>query len=66
MDYYFLIKTAYSSTLRKNEGHAGVYLEPSRTYKMKLFAKIVSGFQLLTIFTKSSILGVHEYCLCRE
>ena len=34
------------------------YSEPSRTSKMKLFAKIDHGFQPLTIFLKSSILDV--------
>ena len=31
---------------------------PSRTSKIELFAKIISGFQLLNIFAKSSILDV--------
>ena len=35
---------------------AEVYLEPSRTSTTELFAKIVKGFQLLTIFIKTSIL----------
>ena len=34
---------------------AEVYSEPSRTSTMELFAKIFKGFQLLTIFIKSSI-----------
>ena len=34
------------------------YLKPSRTSEMELFAKIVNGFQPLTIFAKSSTLGV--------
>ena len=33
------------------------YLKPNRTSKMELFAKIVNGFQHLTIFAKCSILG---------
>ena len=33
-------------------------LEFSQTSKMELFAKIVNGFQLSTIFTKKSILDV--------
>ena len=37
---------------------AEVYLEPIRTFTMELFAKIVKGFQLLTIFIKSSILDI--------
>ena len=32
--------------------------EPTRTYKMELFAKIVTTFQRLTIFGKSSILDI--------
>ena len=35
-----------------------VYSEPSRTSKVVLFAKIVNGFHLLTIFAKGSILDV--------
>ena len=35
-----------------------MYSEWSQTSKMELFAKIVHGVQLLTIFSKSSILGV--------
>ena len=35
---------------------AEVYSEPSRTSTTELFAKIVKGFQLLTIFIKTSIL----------
>ena len=35
-----------------------MYSEWSQTSKMELFAKLVHGFQLLTIFSKSSILGV--------
>ena len=34
------------------------YSEPSRIYQTELFAKIVNGFQQLTIFAKSSILDV--------
>ena len=29
--------------------------EPRQTYKTELFAKIVTGFQLLTIFGKNSV-----------
>ena len=32
--------------------------EPCQTFKMELFAKIVNGFQTLTVFAKSSILDV--------
>ena len=32
--------------------------EPCQTLKMELFAKIVNGFQTLTVFAKSSILDV--------
>ena len=35
-----------------------VYSEPCQTYKMEIFGKIVNGFQLLTIFSPSSILYV--------
>ena len=34
------------------------YSEPSQKSKMKLSAKIATGFQLLTIFVKSFILDV--------
>ena len=34
------------------------YSEPSQTSKMELFARIIKGFQLLTIFIKSSILDI--------
>ena len=34
------------------------YSESCQTSKMELFAKILNGFQLLTIFAKSSILDV--------
>ena len=34
------------------------YLQPSQTYKMELFAKIVNGFQPLIVFTKRSSLDV--------
>ena len=37
---------------------AEVYSEPSQTSTMELFAKIVKGFQVLTIFLKSSILDI--------
>ena len=36
--------------------YAEAYSEPNRTSKMGHFAKIVNGFQSLTIFAKSSIL----------
>ena len=42
---------------------AELYSEPSRTSTMKLFAKIVKDFQLLTIFIKSIILDIR---LCFE
>ena len=42
---------------------AGAYLEPSQTSKMKHFVKIVYGFQLLTIFAKSTILVLLECIL---
>ena len=35
-----------------------IYSEPSQTSKMKCFAKIVSGFEPLTIFAKQSIWDV--------
>ena len=34
------------------------FLEPSQLSKMKLFAKIVKGFQAINILVKSFILGV--------
>ena len=38
--------------------HAEVYSEPCQISKIKLFVKIVNGFQQLTIFAKSSTLDV--------
>ena len=35
-----------------------MYLEPTQLSKMQLFAKIVKGFQDITIFRKTSILDV--------
>ena len=35
-----------------------VYSEPNQTSEMELSAKIVNGFQPLTIFAESSILDV--------
>ena len=37
---------------------AGSYSEPSRTSKMELFAEIVNGWNVLTIFAKNFILDV--------
>ena len=37
---------------------AEAHSEPSQTSKMKFFAKIATGFQLLTIFAKIFILDV--------
>ena len=37
---------------------AQVYLKPSKTPKIKFFAKVVNGENLLTIFAKCSILNV--------
>ena len=34
------------------------YSEHSQRFKMELFAKIMNGFQPITIFAKSSILDV--------
>ena len=36
----------------------GAYSEPSQTSKMKLFAEIINGFQLLSALGKSSILDI--------
>ena len=35
-------------------------LQPSRGFKMECFAKIVNGFQLLTILAKRSIFNVWQ------
>ena len=58
----------HESKLNKNSfflfGHKSTwkiseaYLEPLQTSKTELFAKIVNGFKLLTVFAKSSILEV--------
>ena len=48
---------------------AETYLEPYQTSKMELFVKIVSGFWLLTIFAKRSILNIwqgSEYASARH
>ena len=50
-----LFITHYSWT---SSEYPEAYLEPSRTSEMELFAKIVKGFQPLTIFAKSFILDV--------
>ena len=34
------------------------YLDPNQLFRMELFAKIIKGFQAITIFAKSSILDV--------
>ena len=34
------------------------HLEPSQLSKMELFAKVVKGFQAITIFAKGSILDI--------
>ena len=36
------------------------YSEPYQQYKMERFAKIINGFQLLTIFAKQSLLDVWQ------
>ena len=43
-----------------NKHLSEAYVEPYQTSKMKLFAKMVKGFQPLTIFTKSFILDVWQ------
>ena len=42
--------------------YSEAYSEPSQTSKMEFFAKIVNGFQLLTISAKRSIVDVWQ-CL---
>ena len=37
-----------------------VYLEPCQTFKMEVFVKTVNGRKPLTIFAKSSTLGVWQ------
>ena len=37
------------------------YLQPSRVFMMELFAKIVNGLQLLTVFTEAR----PQICLTR-
>ena len=39
---------------------SGEYSEPSQTSKMELFAKIVGGFQPLSIFSRSFILDAWQ------
>ena len=41
-----------------NQCYSEVYSEPSLTTKIERFVKIIRGFKPLTIFAKSSILGV--------
>ena len=41
---------------QQDRGVSWAYSEPDQISKMKLFTKIVNGFQPLTILTKSSIL----------
>ena len=42
------------------EANSEANSEPCQTTKMEAFAKIVSGFQFLTIFAKSSILDLWQ------
>ena len=45
--------------LKNNMGlNSEAYLEPCLIFKIELFAKIVSGWKPLIIFTKSSILDL--------
>lgn len=39
-------------------GYQETNVEPSQTSKIKFFAKIVNGFQLITVFPKTSILDI--------
>ena len=51
-----LFRTAILQNCYIVKSFSDAYSEPSRTSKMELFAKIVNGWKLLTIFAKSSIL----------
>ena len=60
---YLNLDTDHNGMLSKEELKRFVVIvkqrsEPSQTFKMELFAKIVNSFQPSTIFTKSSILDV--------
>ena len=46
--------------IAKTPGSSETYSEPSQTFKMELFAKIIGCIQPLTIFAKRSILGVSQ------
>ena len=47
-----------SVTFYMNMGNSEICLEPSQTPRTEFFAKIVNGWNLLTITTKSPILDV--------
>ena len=40
----------HKENIRTNSDDSDVYSEPFKTSKMKLFAKLLNGFELLTIF----------------
>ena len=48
-------KQAGSVMFKINNKTTEAFSEPSQTSKMELFTKILSGFQILTIFEESSI-----------
>ena len=53
-------KVASNDSNRKNPYESDTFSELSQTSKMELFAKLISGIQPLTIFTKHSILDVSQ------
>ena len=55
---YFGKFTSLVLLSREIEPSRGAYSEPSHPSKMELFAKMVIGFQPITIFAKCSILDV--------
>ena len=50
--------TKRESVIAKYQNISQVYSHPSQTSKIKLFTKIVNGFQSFNIFTNNSILDV--------
>ena len=55
---YILLSLTTNSRVSDFQHLAEAYSEPSRTYKMELFAKVVNRFHSLSIFAKCSILDV--------
>ena len=56
-----LLKNDYHSRISYGQCIERSFRKPNKTYKLKLFAKIMSSIQPLTIFSKSSILVAFSF-----